>query len=414
MSKDGKSLFVVKDGKLSKIDENGKIEPIGIGGEMKLNTESERAYILGHAYRQVKKKFYDPAIHGLDWKMLYENYRSFLPYISNNYDYQELLSEFLGELNASHTGGRYSPSIAHGDETASLGLLYDASFAGPGLKVSEIVAEGPFSKASSQLKAGYIIEKIDGITITDSIDWTSLLNRKNKQNTLITFRNPETPNEIEEVVKPISLGEENTLMYKRWIRLMKALVDKKSNGQLGYVHVQGMNDGSYRDVFDEVMGENFEKKALIVDTRFNGGGWLHDDLKTFLSGKRYLDFAPQGNRLKDGEPMGRWTKPSCVLMSEGNYSDAFIFPYVYKQAGIGKTIGKPVPGTGTAVWWETQIDPTLVFGIPMVATIGNENRPTENLQLEADIDVDLRYEDFLNGKDTQLEKAVEELMKEVR
>jgi len=272
MSKDGKSLFVVKDGKLSKIDENGKIEPIGIGGEMKLNTESERAYILGHAYRQVKKKFYDPAIHGLDWKMLYENYRSFLPYISNNYDYQELLSEFLGELNASHTGGRYSPSIAHGDETASLGLLYDASFAGPGLKVSEIVAEGPFSKASSQLKAGYIIEKIDGITITDSIDWTSLLNRKNKQNTLITFRNPETPNEIEEVVKPISLGEENTLMYKRWIRLMKALVDKKSNGQLGYVHVQGMNDGSYRDVFDEVMGENFEKKGLIVDTRFNGGG----------------------------------------------------------------------------------------------------------------------------------------------
>ncbi|MBK7039941.1 MAG: PD40 domain-containing protein [Bacteroidetes bacterium] len=414
MSKDGKSLFVVKDGKLSKIDENGKIEPIGIGGEMKLNTESERAYILGHAYRQVKKKFYDPAIHGLDWKMLYENYRSFLPYISNNYDYQELLSEFLGELNASHTGGRYSPSIAHGDETASLGLLYDASFAGPGLKVSEIVAEGPFSKASSQLKAGYIIEKIDGITITDSIDWTSLLNRKNKQNTLITFRNPETPNEIEEVVKPISLGEENTLMYKRWIRLMKALVDKKSNGQLGYVHVQGMNDGSYRDVFDEVMGENFEKKGLIVDTRFNGGGWLHDDLKTFLSGKRYLDFAPQGNRLKDGEPMGRWTKPSCVLMSEGNYSDAFIFPYVYKQAGIGKTIGKPVPGTGTAVWWETQIDPTLVFGIPMVATIGNENRPTENLQLEADIDVDLRYEDFLNGKDTQLEKAIEVMLQSIK
>ncbi|HQW47324.1 MAG TPA: S41 family peptidase, partial [Chitinophagaceae bacterium] len=212
----------------------------------------------------------------------------------------------------------------------------------------------------------------------------------------------------------ISLGEENTLMYKRWIRLMKALVDKKSNGQLGYVHVQGMNDGSYRDVFDEVMGENFEKKGLIVDTRFNGGGWLHDDLKTFLSGKRYLDFAPQGNRLKDGEPMGRWTKPSCVLMSEGNYSDAFIFPYVYKQAGIGKTIGKPVPGTGTAVWWETQIDPTLVFGIPMVATIGNENRPTENLQLEADIDVDLRYEDFLNGKDTQLEKAIEVMLQSIK
>lgn len=414
MSKDGKTLFVVKEGKLTKIDEAGKTETIGVSGEMILNTDAEREYILAHAYRQVQKKFYDPKLHGLDWKMMYQNYQGFLPYISNNYDYQELLSEFLGELNASHTGGRYSPSFSNGDETASLGLLYDESYTGEGLKVSEIIAEGPFTKANTSLKPGYIIEKIDGVAITDSLDWTSLLNRKNKKNTLITFRNPATPNEMEEVVKPISLGEENALMYKRWIRMMKAMVNKLSNGQLGYVHVQGMNDGSYREVFDEVLGENFEKKGLIVDTRFNGGGWLHDDLKTFLSGKRYLDFAPQGHRLKDGEPMGRWTKPSCVLMSEGNYSDAFIFPYVYKQAGIGKTIGKAVPGTGTAVWWETQIDPTLVFGIPMVATIGNENRATENLQLEPDIEVDLRYEDFLNGKDTQLEKAVEELMKEVR
>lgn len=414
MSKDGKTLFVVKDGKLTKIDDAGKAEPIGIGGEMVLNSEAEREYILGHTYRQVQKKFYDPKLHGLDWKALYENYRAFLPHISNNYDFQELLSEFLGELNASHTGGRYSPSVSNGDETASLGLLYDETYQGPGLKVTEIIAEGPFSKASSQLKPGCIIEKIDGILITDNLDWYNLLNRKAKRNTLITFREADNPLSLEEVIKPITLGEENNLMYKRWINWMKAEVNRLSKGQLGYVHVQGMNDGSYRDVLDEVLGENYDKKGLVVDTRFNGGGWLHDDLKTFLSGQRYLDFAPQGNRLKDGEPMGRWTKPSCVLMSEGNYSDAFIFPYVYKQAGIGKTIGKPVPGTGTAVWWETQIDPTMVFGIPMIATIGRENRPTENLQLEPDIDVDLRYEDFLNGKDTQLEEAVKQLLKEVK
>lgn len=414
MSKDGKTLFALKDGKLTKIDEAGKTEAIGIAGEMELDAEAERAYILAHAYRQVKQKFYDPKLHGLDWKGLFENYRSFLPHINNNYDFQELLSEFLGELNASHTGGRYSPSHPQPDETCSLGLLYDERHTGPGLKVTEILAEGPFSKAGTQMKAGYIIEKIDGVAITDSTDWTALLNRKARKNTLITFRDPETPVAMEEVIKPITMGEETGLMYQRWINRMKAEVNRLSNGTLGYVHVQGMNDGSFRDVFDEVLGENFDKKGLIVDTRFNGGGWLHDDLKTFLSGQRYLDFAPQGNRLKDGEPMGRWTKPSCVLMSEGNYSDAFIFPYVYKQAGIGKTIGKAVPGTGTAVWWETQIDPTMVFGIPMVATIGKENRPTENLQLEPDIEVNLPYEDFLSGKDVQLERAVMELMKEVK
>ena len=414
MSKDGKTLIVMKDGRLSKIDENGKVESIQISGEMVLNPTQERAYILEHAWRQVADKFYDPQLHGIDWNMLYTNYKSFLPHINNNYDFQDLLGEFLGELNASHTGGRYSPSNENGDETSSLGLLFDETHTGKGLLVGEILQEGPFAKSKTALKAGDLIVKIDGIEINDEIDWTQLLNRKVGKNTLITFTDLETSKEFEEVIKPISLGAENALMYRRWINRMKAEVDRLSGGKLGYVHVQGMNDGSYRDVLDEVLGENYEKKALIVDTRFNGGGWLHDDLKTFLSGVRYLDFAPQGNRLKDGEPMGRWTKPSCVLMSEGNYSDAFIFPYVYKQAGIGKTIGKPVPGTGTAVWWETQIDPTMVFGIPMIATIGKETRPTENLQLEPDIEINLNYDDFLNGKDTQLEEAVKHLLQVIR
>jgi C-terminal processing protease CtpA/Prc len=210
------------------------------------------------------------------------------------------------------------------------------------------------------------------------------------------------------------MGQENPILYKRWIDTMDKMALQLSNGKVGYVHVQGMNDGSFRTVYEEVLGKNLDKSALIVDTRFNGGGWLHDDLVTFLGAKHYLSFEPYGFKAKGGEPMNKWTKPSCVLMSEGNYSDAFIFPYAYKALGIGKLIGKPVPGTGTAVWWETQIDPTLVFGIPMIATVGAEKRPTENLQLNPDIDVDAPYNDILKGKDPQLERAVTEMLKEVK
>jgi C-terminal processing protease CtpA/Prc len=233
------------------------------------------------------------------------------------------------------------------------------------------------------------------------------------KNTLLSVLDPKTNTRFEETVKPILFGEESVLMYKRWTNMMFNLVDKLSGGKVGYVHVQGMNDGSYRTTIDEVMGRNKNKEALIVDTRFNGGGWLHNDLNTFLSGKAYLGFAPQGNPVPATEPMDRWSKPSCVVMSEGNYSDAFIFPYVYKDNGIGKLIGMPVPGTGTAVWWETQIDPTIVFGIPMIATIGKEKRPTENLQLEPDMKVLLPYEEFLNGKDAQIETAVKEMLKSI-
>lgn len=413
ISKDGKSLFVSNRGGLVKVDaESGKVTPVGISGEMVLDAAAERSYIYEHAWRQVQKKFYDPAIHGINWKGYYDTYAKFLPHISNNYDFQELLSEILGELNGSHTGGRYSPRNANADVTAVLGVLYDETYTGNGLKIAEVIAGGPLDKAGSKVKAGTIIEKIDGEAITDNMDWARLLNQKTDKNTLLSLYNGET--RWDETVKPINAFEESNLLYKRWVNKMTAMVDKLSGGKIGYVHVQGMNDGSFREVFDKVMGRNLDKKALIVDTRFNGGGWLHDDLNTFLTGKQYLQFAPQGNKTLGGEPIARWQKPSCVLMSEGNYSDAFIFPYIYKQNGVGKLIGMPVAGTGTAVWWETQIDPTIVFGIPMVATIGKENRPTENLQVEPDIKVTLPYENFLAGKDDQLEAAVKEMLKEAK
>jgi tricorn protease len=415
ISKDGKSLFVVSDGRIMKVDaESGKVAPVAVNGEMVLKANQERAYIFDHAWRQVVKKFYDPKIGGVDWKKYHDTYAKFLPYINNNYDFQELLSELLGELNASHTGGRYSPQQQNTDATASLGMLYDESYDGSGLKVMEVLEGGPFTNAKTKIKKGVVIEKIDGQEISSDFDWAKLLNRKTGKNTLLSLYDPETKQRWEETTKPISLGEEQGLLYQRWVNNNRKKVEELSGGKVGYVHIQGMNDGSYRTTYEDVLGKAADKEAMIVDTRFNGGGWLHDDLVTFLSGKEYLSFSPQGVKPTSGEPRNKWTRASTVLMSESNYSDAFIFPYAYHQLGIGKLIGMPVAGTGTAVWWEQQIDPTLVFGIPMVATIGKEGRPTENLQLEPDIKVPNDYKSVLSGKDPQLERAVKEMLEEIK
>jgi tricorn protease len=415
VTKDGKSLFVVSDGKIVKVDaESGKITPVVVNGEMVLKADLERAYIFDHAWRQVTKKFYDPKLTGVNWNQYHTEYAKFLPHINNNYDFQELLSEFLGELNASHTGGRYSPQQQNTDATASLGLLYDEAYTGDGIKVMEVLSGGPFVNAKTKLKKGVIIEKIDGEAVTNNEDWARLLNRKNSKNVLLSLYDPETKMRWDETTKPITQAEEQTLLYHRWVAMNRKKVEVLSGGKVGYVHVQGMNDASYRTTYEDVLGKAVGKDALIVDTRFNGGGWLHDDLVTFLSGKKYLSFSPQGVAATSGEPANKWTAPSTVLMSESNYSDAFIFPYAYKALGIGKLIGMPVAGTGTAVWWETQIDPTLVFGIPMIATIGKEGRPTENLQLEPDIKVPNDFKSILSGKDPQLERAVKEMLEEVK
>jgi C-terminal processing protease CtpA/Prc len=292
--------------------------------------------------------------------------------------------------------------------------LYDEGYEGPGLKVMDVLEGGPIVNARSKIKKGVVIEKIDGETIHADMDWARMLNRKSGKNVLLSLYDPTTQQRWEETTKPISQGEEQGLLYERWVENNRKKVEQLSGGKVGYVHVQGMNDGSYRTVFEDALGKNAGKEALVVDTRYNGGGWLHDDLVTFLGGKKYLAMSPQGTKINSSEPFYKWTEPSVVLMSEGNYSDAFIFPYAYKSLGLGKLVGMPVPGTGTAVWWETQIDPTIVFGIPMVATIGKEGRPTENLQLEPDIKVANDFKSVLNGKDAQLEKAVQEMLEEIK
>jgi C-terminal processing protease CtpA/Prc len=273
---------------------------------------------------------------------------------------------------------------------------------------------GPIDRATSKIKKGVIVEKIDGEEIKKDVDWAPLLNRKTGKTTLLSLYDPTTNTRWEESVKPISQVEESSLLYRRWVNTMNKMVDKLSGGKVGYVHVQGMNDNSYRTVYEEVLGKHADKEALIVDTRFNGGGWLHEDLSNFLAGKQYIKFAPYGYTAEGGEPQGKWFKPSCVLVSESNYSDAHTFPYAYRAKGIGKLIGMPVPGTSTSVWWETQIDPTMVFGIPMIANIGiKEKRALENFQLEPDIKIANEYNDVLNGKDAQLEAAVKEMLKEI-
>jgi len=414
LDKDEKNIFVLAGGSIRKVDvSSGKASSVSIHANMTWDGAGERTYIFEHAWRQVKKRLFDPNMQGVDWQYYHDNYERFLPYINNDYDFSNMLSEMLGELNVSHTGCYLHPHYDNPDKTAALGMLYDEKKGGNGLVVKTVLVGGPMDKADTKVKPNDVLQKIDGTDITSDYDWAKLLNHKAGKFTRLTLYRPDTKSTWDEVIKPISSGKEQQLLYKRWIHTMSEITDSLSNGEIGYVHVKSMNDNSYRTVFGKVLGENYSKKALVVDTRFNGGGWLHDNLATFLDGQRYLKFAPQGNVLPGGESTNKWDKPSVVLMSQSNYSDAFLFPFVYKELGIGKLVGMPVPGTGTAVWWENQIDTQLTFGIPMVATKAEgADHFTENHQLAPDIRVPAPYNKILHGKDPQLERAVHEMVQQ--
>lgn len=406
-----KNLFMLAKGKISKIKlEDGSTKPVPINAEYTYRPDAERDYIFHHVWQQVEDKFYDPTLHGVDWKKYGDNYARFLPYINNNFDFAEMLGEMLGELNASHTGARYyAPSS--GDKTAVFGMFFDTQYEGDGLKIVEILNKNPMIKAGSTLKPGVIITKIDGNDIKAGEDYFRFLNHKAGKNTLLTLSNGRKT--WEEQVKPLSLGTQNELLYQRWVKQREHLVDSLSQGQIGYVHVRGMNSSSYRKVYSDILGKNRNKKAIVVDTRFNGGGWLHDDLATLLNGKRYVDFVPRGQYVAS-EPLNKWTKPSVVVVNESNYSDAYGFPYTYKVLNIGKLVGMPVAGTMTAVWWERQIDRSLVFGIPEMGVKNMDGEYLENKQLEPDIKVNNTPGSMVAGRDLQIEAAVQELLRQVQ
>ena len=411
----GETGYLLAAGTLNKFklpagDAPAKLEPVKFAAEMNLDRAAERRYLFEHAWRQTLKKFYVADMGGVDWAFYRRAYERFLPFIASDEDFAECLSEMLGELNASHTGAGVARHEPDDDATAALGAFFDPAHAGAGLKIAEVIEGGPLHTAGSAARAGVVVERIDGVTIAPGQDADALLNRKAGRRVTLTLLDPASGRRSEQVVRPVSLKEQDDLLYRRWVQRQREMVERLSGGRLGYVHVRDMDDDSYRDTFAEALGRQSAKQGLVVDTRFNGGGNLHEELATLLSGQRYLEAFPRGQSI-GFEPIGRWTKPTVVLVSESNYSDAHLFPWVYRRLGLGKLVGMPVAGTGTAVWWELLQNGSVYFGIPQVGYRDAQGEYMEKALIVPDVQVAHDPAEVATGRDVQLEAAVRELLK---
>lgn len=406
----GKRAFVLADGRLKSVAlEGGKVEPVKLEARLELDGAAERAYLFEHVWRQTAQKFYVESMHGVDWRAMKGAYARFLPHVTEKRDFAELISELQGELDASHTGGRYRPEREAADATASLGFFPRRDHAGPGVAIAEVLEGGPLTRAATRIAPGVVIESIDGVAIGAGENWYPLLDRKAGSPVRLGLLDPARGTHWQETVKPIAPGEESELLYERWVRSRRAEVDRLSGGRIGYAHIRAMNDASYREVFEEVFGRAVGKEAIVLDTRFNGGGNLVEALTTFLTGETYALNVARGQRV-GSEPSLRWTRPSIVVMNEGNYSDAHCFPAAYEDLAIGETVGMPVPGTCTSVWWERLQDPDLTFGIPQVGLVDQSGDLLERKHLAPDHLVDNDPALEAKGRDQQLERAVEVLL----
>ncbi len=401
LSRDGKTAYYSSGGQIKKLEiESGKVSNIDFECFHTDYPAATREGYFNHVWHQTREKLFDPQMNGADWNSLRERYARFLPHIGNNRDLAEMVSELLGELNVSHTGCRYRPAPS-ALATADFGAFLDDSYTGDGLRITELIPGTPLTRLKG-IGAGSIITHIDGHKIEAGADYFPLLAGKATRPLRLTIKDAKGGSKDYTVRLANDYSDE---LYRRWVNRNERLVDSLSKGRLAYVHIRAMNSQSFHDLYQRLLSDsNRNRDAVIVDTRHNGGGWLHNDVCELLSGKATMVYTPRGQYIGT-DPYNRWTKPSCMLICEDNYSNAHGTPWLYKELGIGPLVGAPVPGTMTAVWWETIGD--LTFGIPQVGAKDNRGNYLENQQLEPDHLIISQPADLLHGRDLQLEKAVE-------
>jgi tricorn protease len=410
----GTALYGVGPGGLEKISlADGRSTPIPFAAQMDYDPRGEMAWLFQHVWQMTRLKFYQPDMHGRDWDAIRNDYARHLPQLQAWEDFCDLLGEMAGELNASHMGcyWLHQPELA--DATAALGIYEDTSHDGPGVKVKQVLAGGPCDLALHPLAAGSMIAELDGVPVLHNEHLHELLNRKAGSPVELAVVAPgaTTPERI--VVTPISLAAEKELAVDQWVDRRRALTAKLSNGRLGYLYISEMDGENYQRAVDYVFGEGRDKEGLVIDIRYNGGGNLHDQLVTLLTGEVTADFYARDGFHASRIPADRWGKPSILVANAASYSDGSIFPHLYQRLKIGPIVGARVPGTGTAVWWMTLLNGKIKYGIPQLGAKDRNSGWFENSETVPDILIYNTPDDMAAGRDPQLEAAVARLMKDL-
>jgi tricorn protease len=394
--------------------------PIPFRAKMTIRRDEEFAEMFEQSWRALRDHFYDPKFHGADWNAVRLKYRPLVKHVALKEDLYTLITLMLGELNASHLG--ISGFLGFSEETtAELGLLFDESYRGVGLKVADILKRGPADKRGIRVKPGDFILSIDGTAITDQTNLSKLLNDKAGEAILLEVADTPNPDRKKYgAVRKVELTAApryrvHELMYERWVEHNAKEVDRMSGGKLGYIHIPSMDDEGLDRFVRALYSENFDKEAIVLDVRYNGGGFTHDQVLNYLGAKEHTVFhqrnGGQGLVLRSYDR--KWTKPLVLLINNRSYSDAEIFPSAFRTLGLGKLVGQPTGGCVIGTTAFRLIDGS-VLRLPMtgVYTARGENMEGKG-GVTPDFLVEQHPDQLARGEDPQLAKAVEVLRSDV-
>lgn len=409
----GKNHYVLNGGVISKLNVAGKkLTPIETSFTFRRSLSNEFEQMYYETWAGIEENFYNETFHGQDWAKLRTQYAKYLPHLKSRAELRVLLNDMLGELNSSHMGfssrGNEERSYFN---TSSLNLGMIFSNENP-YEISKVVKESPADFAEKNIAPGDILTSINGNSVDPSMNREFYLSQPSidEEVTLGLTRGKET---IEVKVHPASMGALRTNLYDEWIESNQQHVDKATEEKVAYVHMKNMGGGSLQEFLIEMTSEGYNRDALILDLRYNTGGNVHDEVLKFLAQKPYLQWKFREGKLTTQGNFGAGAKPMVLLINEQSLSDAEMTTAGFKELGLGTIIG-----TETYRWIIFTSGNGLVDGsfyrLPSWGCFTLDGKNLEKEGVRPDITVHMDFDDRINGRDPQLDRAIEEILKQLK
>ncbi|HZZ82882.1 MAG TPA: S41 family peptidase [Gemmataceae bacterium] len=384
-----------------------------------VNLPARKAVVFDTCWQLMRDHWYDAKLGNHDWDKIRHKYRDMAEHAPDMDSVQTVVQMMLGELNGSHLGftlsGKSGAAPEPRDVTAHLGVRFDPAFAGPGLKIRDVLPGGPADTRRRRLLAGEVIIKIDGKEVKRDVDPTLLLNGPLDREIELLVK--DAAGKTREVtLRPITYAAAQNLLYDHWLRHNKKLVADASAGKLGYLHISQMGMPNFRKFEEELVSEGAGKDGLVIDVRENPGGSITDHLLTALTQPNHAITVPRGGG--PGYPMDRkiyvsWHKPIVVLCNQNSGSNAEIFSHAIKTLKRGQVVGVPTAGAVVS----TGAAPILDVGTLRMPTRGwftiNDG---EDMEKHGAVPHHVLWPELLQmpaGRDAQLTKAIEVLSRDV-
>jgi tricorn protease len=385
---------------------------------MEVDLAAERKQVFEEAWNVMKNRFYDPKMHGVDWAAAKQRYEPLLEHVADIDELQNVIMEMIGEMNASHTGisgGGGFPGQAPAPERAQtrfpgFDLAPDASGY---FKVSYIYKKGPADHDYIKLSVGDFILSVNGRDLKTTDNYWRVFNLLPGSKLEFLVNTTPTPDGAWKfTVDPLTSTQMSDLQYQLWVDRNEERTNKLSSGRIGYLHIKAMDQPSL-DKFQRDLLKNQDKKALIIDQRFNGGGGIDQELLAILVQRKQYQATVGRDSVPAPRPGQTFFGPLAVLQNERSASDAEMFPDGFRTLGLGKIVGVTTYGAVIGTGAFRLLDGSTIR-TPGAGVFTASGRDMENYGVPPDVFADNTPSDYLAGHDRQIEKAIEVLTAEIK